>query len=182
MTSTVRETIDNVMKAEGWDKYTNDPSDRGGPTKWGITEATARAFGYKGDMRALEYGTAFEIYFQRFWVQPKFDQIDKRNHELALTLFDYGVNSGQSRAAKALQRSLNVLNNQGKSFPDINADGAIGALTLAALDAYIKQRGDNGISILIDMVKAIRSVFLIELAERSPNQERFMFGWQDRVF
>lgn len=182
MTATVRQVIDDVMKAEGWDKYTNDPKDRGGPTKWGITEATARAFGYKGNMRDMAYGTAYEIYFQRYWSQPKFDQIDKRSHDLAVTLFDYGVNSGQTRAVKALQRALNVLNNEAKLFQDIKVDGGIGNLTLSSLDAYIKHRGQKGIAVLINMIKSIRCVFLIELAEKSPSQERFMFGWVDRTF
>ena len=33
----IDDLITEIMKAEGWDKYTNDPADRGGPTKWGIT-------------------------------------------------------------------------------------------------------------------------------------------------
>ena len=43
--------IDAVIDCEGG--YANHPADRGGPTKYGITEAVARAHGYSGAMRNL---------------------------------------------------------------------------------------------------------------------------------
>ena len=45
----VDELIDDVIGREGG--YSNHPADRGGPTRWGITEAVARAHGFAGDMR-----------------------------------------------------------------------------------------------------------------------------------
>ena len=52
----VRETdvgtlIDALIEREGG--YSNHPADRGGPTKFGITEAVARAHGFSGAMREL---------------------------------------------------------------------------------------------------------------------------------
>nr|WP_222532573.1 glycosyl hydrolase 108 family protein [Azospirillum sp. 412522] len=32
--------IDTILRREGWPRYTDRPSDRGGPTKGGITLAT----------------------------------------------------------------------------------------------------------------------------------------------
>lgn len=49
------EIFDAVLGKEGG--YVNHPDDRGGPTKWGITEKVARAHGYRGDMRDLTRGT-----------------------------------------------------------------------------------------------------------------------------
>ncbi|EJY0890163.1 hypothetical protein OE991_005197, partial [Escherichia coli] len=43
--------FDEVLGKEGG--YVNHPDDKGGPTKWGITEKVARAHGYRGDMRDL---------------------------------------------------------------------------------------------------------------------------------
>ena len=43
--------IDAVIDREG--RYVNHPADRGGPTRWGVTEAVARAQGYAGPMRDL---------------------------------------------------------------------------------------------------------------------------------
>uniref|UniRef100_UPI00359318C9 glycosyl hydrolase 108 family protein n=1 Tax=Parasphingorhabdus sp. TaxID=2709688 RepID=UPI00359318C9 len=40
--------IDKVIALEG--DYSDHPADRGGPTRWGVTEAVARAQGYAGDI------------------------------------------------------------------------------------------------------------------------------------
>ena len=45
---TIDTLIDGVIGREGG--YSNHPADRGGPTRWGVTEAVARANGYRGDM------------------------------------------------------------------------------------------------------------------------------------
>ena len=46
---TIDEFIDDVIAREGG--YVDHPADRGGPTRWGITEAVARRSGYLDDMR-----------------------------------------------------------------------------------------------------------------------------------
>lgn len=38
------------------------PADRGGPTRWGLTEAVARRNGYDGPMRALPRSVAADLY------------------------------------------------------------------------------------------------------------------------
>lgn len=40
--------INSVLKNEGG--YVDHPNDTGGPTHWGITEKTARSYGYTGKM------------------------------------------------------------------------------------------------------------------------------------
>ena len=52
--------IDPLLDREGG--YVNHPSDRGGPTAYGITQAVARANGYYGPMRALPREEAVAIY------------------------------------------------------------------------------------------------------------------------
>ena len=52
--------IDAVIGREG--VYGDHPADRGGATRWGITEAVARAHGYRGDMRAFLHDEAAHIY------------------------------------------------------------------------------------------------------------------------
>ena len=45
------EIFNAILEKEGG--YVNHPDDKGGPTNWGITQVTARAHGYDGDMQKL---------------------------------------------------------------------------------------------------------------------------------
>ena len=168
--------INELIEREGG--YVNDPKDSGGETKYGITVATARAYGYTGPMRDLPHATAQTIYLRRYWVEPKFHLVDEVYPALAESLLDFGVLAGQQTAAKQLQQALNVLNRNGADYPDIVADGRIGSLTMAALRAFLKKRGREGGGVLFGMVVARQSVYLQELAERRPKDEAFQYGWQ----
>ncbi|MGF6633507.1 glycoside hydrolase family 108 protein [Paraburkholderia sp. MM6662-R1] len=173
--------IDALIGREG--EYSNNPADNGGETIWGITAATARAYGYSGAVKDMPRSTAVEVYRQRYWVVPRFDQVYSIDANLAEKLFDIGVNMGPATGVRYMQRALNVLNNQGKAFSDISVDGGIGPLTLAALNAFYAQRGAAGRDVLLNMIRAQQSVRYIELAEKTPSQEAFEYGWQvNRAF
>lgn len=57
--------LEELIDREGG--YVNHPSDRGGATKYGITEAVARAHGYSGAMRDLPRAEAAAIYRRLYW-------------------------------------------------------------------------------------------------------------------
>ncbi|MBC8642141.1 hypothetical protein IAG25_35640 [Caballeronia sp. EK] len=168
--------IDKVIGREGG--YSNNPADRGGETIWGVTAATARAFGYTGPMAQMTRDTAIAIYRSRYWTQPRLDQVQAIDGDVAEKLLDIGVNMGPATGVKFLQRALNVLNQQGKAFPDLSVDGGIGAMTIAALQAFIAQRGNDGRRVLLGMIAAQQSVRYVEIAEANPTQETFEYGWQ----
>lgn len=170
------EYINDLMDREGG--LSNDPLDSGGESNFGITRPTARAYGYNGLMRDLPRATAFNIYLKRYWVEPNFHKVDEIYPALADALLDFGVLAGQTAAAKQLQRALNVLNRNAQDWPDLVADGRIGTLTLAALRTLLAKRGKEGGGVLFGMVCAQQSVYLLELAERRPKDERFEYGWQ----
>lgn len=176
MTLNLAKTLEELVGREGG--YSNNPADRGGETMWGITLAVARAFGYLGAMRDMPRETALEIYRQRYWVQPRFDQVAQISPVIAEELLDTGVNMGTGIAGRFLQRALNALNQQGKIYPDLTVDGAIGQMTLYALRTHLAARGDSGAVVLLRMLNAQQSVRYIELAEATPSQEQFEFGWQ----
>ena len=104
----IDELLDALIDREGG--YSNHPSDRGGPTKFGITEAVARAHGYSGAMRNLPREEAAVIYKRLYWIRPRFDEVAKRSEAIAAELFDTGVNMGPAVAATFLQRALSALN------------------------------------------------------------------------
>lgn len=85
--------IDTVIGREGG--YSNHPADRGGATRWGITEAVARAHGYRGDMRGFPREEAVGIYQRVYWTRPGFDRIAPLAPDIAAELFDTGVNMGR---------------------------------------------------------------------------------------
>lgn len=171
--------IAEVIDREGG--YVNHPADRGGPTKYGITQAVARAHGYRGDMRDLPLEVAQGIYAKLYWHPNKLDSVVTFSDDLAAYLFDYGVHSGQHRPARDLQRLLNVLNREERDYRDISADGAVGPKTLQALRDYSKKRGSTGMAVLADSLNGLRKAFLVELSEKRPSQEAFTFGWLRRV-
>lgn len=175
---TIDSYIDEIIVKEGNGKYTNDPKDSGGPTRWGITEKTARKYGYTGDMELLPRETAVAIYKSKYWTKPKFDLINNIHPELAFRLLDFGVLAGQTTSAKMLQRALNVLNRNGRDYPDIVVDGDLGAKTREALNQFYRVRGKDGKNVLLGLVASQQSVYLMELAERRPKDEEYSFGWQ----
>lgn len=176
---TIDAEIDALIAREGG--FVDHPADRGGPTKFGITEQRARACGYRGEMRDLARETAAAIYRQLYWSEPRFDAVALRYPRLAAELFDMGVNMGPAIAGKALQRALNVLNRGAADYPDIVADGRIGAMTIAALDGYRARRGSAGELVLVSAVDGLRVERYIAIAEANPTQEVFEYGWLSRV-
>ena len=167
--------IDAAIDREGG--YVNHHADRGGPTRWGVTEAVARAQGYAGPMRDLPRAEAANIYRRIYWLRPAFDRVAARAPRSAAELFDTGVNMGTTIATGFLQRALNALNRTARDYPDITVDRAIGPRTLSALDGFLKARGKGGETVLLRAMEALQGERYIALAERRPSQEAFLYGW-----
>lgn len=172
---TVDDLIEELIEREG--HYSNHPADKGGPTCWGVTEAVARAHGYKGDMRAYPREEAAAVYRRIYWLRPGFDRIAGLAPALAAELFDTGVNMGPSVAAAFLQRALNALNRGASDYPDMPADGRIGERTIAALKAFLARRGRPGGKVLLKAVEALQGERYLRLAEERPANEAFLYGW-----
>jgi lysozyme family protein len=172
----VDDLIQALIDREGG--FVSNPADRGGPTKYGITEAVARAHGFAGAMRDLPRDEAAAIYKRLYWLRPRFDQVAKRSGTIAAELFDTGVNMGPSVAATFLQRALSALNRSRKDYPDLVPDGRIGTATLAALDRFLELRGKPaGETVMIHALDALQGARYIRLAERRPANEPFLYGW-----
>ncbi len=167
--------LDELLGLEGGYRARKD--DSGGPTRYGITESVARAYGYQGRMAELPLEVAKDIYRHRYWLAMKLGEVAAIYPAVAAELFDSGVNCGVAQAGKWLQRALNVLNQQGAWWPDIEVDGGIGRMTLAALGEYAKRRGAEGETVLVRALNGLQAAHYIGLAEDRPKDEAFVYGW-----
>lgn len=118
--------ITEILEREG-SKYTNDPADKGGPTKYGITQKTLSD--YRGrpvtadEVSRLTEPEARSIYFQLYVRGPGFQKII--DEPLMALAVDCGVNHGQERAIEWLQELVGV-----------RADGEFGPVTADAINRH----------------------------------------------
>lgn len=171
----VDQIIEGIVGREGG--FSDNPKDKGGPTRWGITQAVARQYGYTGDMRTLPREVAKAIYLELYYVGPKFDQVHQLSPRIAEELTDTGVNMGQAVAAKFLQQALNAFNREGKVYPDIAVDGLLGIRSLAALRSYLEYRGAEGEEVMLKALNCLQGARYIEITENRPANEEFTYGW-----
>jgi lysozyme family protein len=167
-----------VLGIEGG--FSDDPKDSGGATRWGVTEALARQYGYRGPMQEYPKNEAIRIYREEFWQKRGLAEVAEFSEALAIELFEQIINGVPG--GLHLQRQLNALNNGGAVYDDLKTDGSIGPVTRRALFAYLSHRGTAGEKVLLAGLNAEQAVYYRELVERRPKDERFYFGWlQQRV-
>jgi len=172
--SDIFKLIAEVIEKEGG--YSNHPADRGGPTRWGITQVVAQKHGYMGDMRRLPKAKAIDIYHHIYWLGPALDTIATHAPRLAAEMFDTAVNMGTVTSIRFLQRSLNAMRRD-KLDRILSLDGAIGNNTIRALQSFLSRRGEDGETVLIKAVDSLQGAKYIRLAEVRPANRAFIYGW-----
>jgi lysozyme family protein len=155
-----RRSIDHLLALEGG--YVNHPADRGGPTKFGISQ---RAYPDL-NVKTLTRDQAIDIYHEDYWLKLKCDKF--ASERVASLVFAFGVNAGIGTAAKALQTALNGLGRP------LACDGKVGAATLAAANAVAD--GKLLPAIEGEILRHYRAV-----VKRNPSQAVFLKGWENRV-
>lgn len=180
MSAQLKSIIDGILRVEG-SKYTNHPSDRGGPTKYGITLQTLGEFRRRqataDDVKNLTESEARSIYTRRYIEAPRFDDVTKLHGAVGHEIVDAGVLSGPARAAMWLQAALNALNRQERDYPDVLEDGAVGARTLDALGAYLNKRGADGATVLLRALNCQQGQHFLTISRNRKADEDFVFGW-----
>lgn len=169
------QAIAHVLDIEGG--YVHDPDDSGGETNHGVTLATARAAGYKGEMKDLTKFQALDIAKKAFWDPMDLDVISAYDYPLALKLLEVGYHSGPGRAGEFLQKCLNAANNRQAFWRDVTVDGDIGAKTLAAVQAMFTRRGQEGMRVLRAGVNCYYGAFLTDLTQKREKDEKYWYGW-----
>ena len=157
--------IGEILVREGWPKYTDNPNDRGGPTKGGITLKTLSGFigrtATVEELQALDETTARLVYQTLFIIRPGFVHIKDLN--LQDYVVDIGVTSGPVRAIRYLQTLLNL-----------KTDGVFGSLTITAVN------GSDGGKLLLRLI-AHRCLMMCGDVEANPNQLAEIEGWIRRA-
>lgn len=167
-----------VVAIEGG--YVDHESDPGGKTKYGITEATARVCGYRGDMRDMPREVAVDCYGQNYIDRPGFTPIVAASKALGHEAVDTGVNTGTYRAALWYQESLNHLNRRGRDYADIAEDGKIGPGTMFAYRQLQRVRGEKkACQLMVKLMDAKQAGHYMRLASGNSKFEDFMPGWVD---
>ena len=164
--------------------YVNDPRDTGGKTRWGITEETARNFGWTGKMNQLPQEIAVEIYATEYWEKAR---CDKFSPSFAVRMFDAAVNHGPGGAGKIMQEAINVVRVWRPRKPaggDLKVDGAVGPKTLRALHECYNYRRDKGQDFRPAFHLAFseaRDSYYLQCIAAAPEKVAFARGWEDRV-
>lgn len=161
-----------VIKYEGgYDKFTNDPVDRGGPTKAGITlkfykDYAPSALGYVPtnpiqEMQNLDPAEIDALYYMGIVQASGLYRLESSIWYAGLkNVYDFAVLAGPTTAIKALQRTVGV-----------QADGIIGPNTISAITPGFKSA-----EYCFERIK-----HHVEDVKRNPEQLRFLAGWVNRA-
>lgn len=171
MTKAIDKMIADILKVEGG--YVDDPDDRGGATKHGISLRYAKSIGLdldgdgdtdSDDIKLVDRVKAAQLYKDDFYFGPK---INRLPNKIRAQMFDMAVNLGGARSIMILQETLN----DGGATPELREDGIMGGKTLKAVSRYPKS------SCLNDDLVTARIKWYIRLARRRPTQKKFIRGW-----
>ena len=135
--------------------YVNHPSDPGGETNLGVTKKVYQEWGGTKDMKDLTVEDVAPIYKKNYWDRCKCDDLDSG---VDWVVFDWAVNSGTGRSAKAIQKICGAAQ-----------DGAIGPKTLALI-------GTQNTQYVIEEFGKIRQDFY----ESLKTFDTFGKGWTRR--
>ena len=190
--------VDELLGIEGG--FVDDPVDRGGTTKFGISLrflASEGTFDDDGDgkadfdldfdgdidgqdIRKLTRGDAVYLYHRCFWIPLGAERLPVPIGEM---LFDQAVNGGIVTARKLLQRAINMcLMELGprRTIGLLAVDGVLGSDSLKALQYVISFRQSGKDQLVAAYRAAVRERYR-QIVTRFPSQQRFLRGWLARA-
>ncbi|MEJ5976991.1 glycosyl hydrolase 108 family protein [Novosphingobium sp. PS1R-30] len=160
--------------------YVNHKADRGGATRWGVTEVVARDFGYRGDMRvfpkhcdAVTPICADRIYTTLYIERPGYMPFAAIEPAVLDELVDSAVLHGPPRGSGWLQATLNEA-----CGADLQVDGKVGARTVSAYETCQVRVGRvTACRLVLDTMDAKQAAFFRAIVARNPSQRVFLKGW-----
>ncbi len=150
--------IVKTLVHEGGAKFTDDPTDRGGATKYGISQ---RAYP-NVDIRNLTEQQARDIYKRDYWDRIRADEITSQ--AIAENIFDTAVNMGVRTASRLAQVALDIE----------PADGIIGSQSLKIINAA----DESSFIANYTIAKIARYTYI---CNRNKSQKKYLLGWINRA-
>lgn len=150
-----------ILTVEGG--FSNHKYDKGGKTKYGIIKSVASKHNFNVETLTIEQ--AKHIYYTDYYKKFNIDKIS--NIKIALSIFDWSVNSGFWGTRKA----QNTLVDLGYS---LKVDGIIGANSLKALEEVKEEK-------FLKLYHEKQRAFYRAIAKNNITQEVFLKGWLNRV-
>ncbi len=162
--------VQRVLVDEGG--YVNNPSDPGGETNFGISKRSYPDL----DIKNLTHEAAIEIYFNDFWLKPRFYAL---KGDVAAKVFNLGIVMGASRAVICLQRALRACSPDAdpRLLPD---DGDLTVSTILTANAVT-----NVAALLASLRSEAAGYFRITdaLAHAAHGGDHpFLKGWLRRAY
>lgn len=177
--------VEETIGVEGG--FADVPGDRGGRTKYGITEETFRlALDRKiisgvADVKDLTMAQAKVIYRTFWWNPLRLQEI--ADPCIAGEVFDTAVNSGPGRAALIAQLALEYLGEK------LSTDGVMGSATIGLINKWCA-RDPRALMVALNGMQFVHFVaiadegILEEIMKRvKSDAEQFKFtrGWTKRI-
>ncbi len=153
--------IEVVLEHEG-DSYTDNPADRGGPTKFGI----AQHWNPDLDVKNLTRAQAIEVYWERYWHGHRYEFLPE---VIAIKVFDLAVNLGHKTAMTCLQRPLHACGLR------VAIDGIAGIETCGAAEQA------DQTALMAALRSEAAGEYRLRVA-RSVDQVVFQGGWLNRAY
>ncbi len=156
-----------TLKWEGG--YSNNIHDAGGATNFGVTHTVYDTYRHSKhlpfqNVKNITPEEVNDIYYNSYWKQAKCEAMTPK---IAMTVFDFAVNSGVGRAVKKLQTAIGA-----------EPDGDFGAHSMQLLQNKIAQ--SSKVSLASHYLQ-LRIDFLTSVAQANPKNKTFLKGWLNRV-
>ena len=149
-----------VLRHEGG--YVNDPTDRGGETKYGISKRSYPNV----DIKALTVESATAIYHKDWWLPGPYELIV--DTKLATKVFDTAINMGAKRAYRFLQEAANACGGK------LIVDGIIGKNSIKAINSL-----DS--TAILNAFRTRQEKYYLDLIKARPSQVKYKNGWLNRA-
>lgn len=186
MTPAFRSALERTISFEGG--WSNDPADRGGKTKFGITERTWIEYNRatrcdlivpEKDVSQITRDEASKIYYMMYWRDMGLDELDQAMvpQNVLNAVFDAGVHHGPAMGVKFLQMAYNGVRYDDGEF--LREDGVLGSKTRGAISKFLFRAANE--RALLSAYAMERGRYMFEIITKDRTQRKFIRGWYGRL-